>query len=135
MCTTTPRACIELPPTLAAPSIARTFVAAHTCREHSLASADDAVLLTSEAITNSVLYGAPPILLFVDCAETVSEIRVRDGGANQPGLRVPDVDDPHGRGLLLIDMLSEAWGVEPLSDGKELWFLLRPPASEPALTS
>lgn len=124
MCRMTPRVSIELPSTLAAPSIARTFVAAHACPQHHLPPTDDAALLTSEAITNSVLHGGPPIVLALDCGETVSEIRVRDGGDACPGLRVPNLEDSHGRGLLLIDLLSEAWGVELNDHGKELWFML-----------
>jgi hypothetical protein len=37
-------------------------------------------------------------------------------------VRHPDPAEEHGRGVLLIDELANAWGVEPRADGKTVWF-------------
>lgn len=52
----------------------------------------------------------------------------------QPGAETPFVEMPHlrtpgemassGRGLLLVQGLADAWGVDPLGDGKSIWFEL-----------
>ena len=36
----------------------------------------------------------------------------------------PDTRDTEGRGLLLVDTLATAWGVEPREHGKAVWFEL-----------
>jgi hypothetical protein len=33
--------------------------------------------------------------------------------------------DEGGRGLALVDLLSDAWGIEPEEPGKSVWFRLR----------
>ena len=37
----------------------------------------------------------------------------------------PELEDEHGRGLMLIKMLSDAWGIDRIGPGKELLFVLR----------
>ena len=49
------------------PAAARRFAERSGCREHGLEMLDDALLLISELVTNSVLHGGPPIVLAVDC--------------------------------------------------------------------
>ncbi|WP_055566004.1 ATP-binding protein [Streptomyces atriruber] len=81
-------------------------------------SIDDCVLMLSELVTNAVLYGG---------AEESWRVRVawfREGESlrvdvHNPGfpadvrLRDPHADDAHGRGLLLVDELSDDWSVGP----------------------
>jgi hypothetical protein len=38
-----------------------------------------------------------------------------------PELRKPGPDDLSGRGLLIVDALSENWGVRPRDPGKTVW--------------
>jgi anti-sigma regulatory factor (Ser/Thr protein kinase) len=125
VCEVTPRAEIVLPASVHAPSIAREFLSEALCSLHGSAVLDDAKLLTSETITNAVLYGGPPIVLAVECSETTMEVRVRDGSPNMPRRRHPDEFAQHGRGMLLVDVLSDAWGVDTTeATGKEVWFRL-----------
>lgn len=131
MCLTTPRAEIELPANAAAAQIARGFLTDAVCPLHAVPVLEDALLLTSETITNAVTHGAPPIVLAVDCAETHMEIRVRDANPAPPTRRDPSPFDVGGRGIMLVDVLSAAWGVEPASPtGKEVWFRLLPTRSD-----
>lgn len=89
---------------------------------------DSAVLLISEASTN--------VLVHTDADALVVAEVTGDPGARRIRVEVTDVSDdlPHkrrpgelassGRGLLLIEMLSDAWGVDPRGEGKSIWFEL-----------
>ena len=49
-------------------------------------------------------------------------VELEDPSTAVPVVRHPDPADEHGRGVLLIDELADAWGVEPRADGKTVWF-------------
>ena len=56
-------------------------------------------------------------------------VEVSDGDTAQPRMVDGEVSGMRGhRGMFLVDVLSEAWGVEPSWDGKRVWALV-PPAS------
>ena len=88
MCQTTPRAVLELPVTREAPALAREFLRGSTCAEHHSAVLDDAVLMVSELVTNSVLHGGPPVVVAVDCNGNELQVRVRDGSPTMPARAV-----------------------------------------------
>jgi anti-sigma regulatory factor (Ser/Thr protein kinase) len=71
------------------------------------------VLLASELVTNAVVHGAPPV-----------EITVGDAHPDVPQPRHAMREDEHGRGLLLVDRLSDRWGVDAHPPGKSVWFEL-----------
>jgi len=81
-------------------------------------------------VTNSVRYGRPTLLLTIECLGSNLKVHVRDGSAALPQQRPAHDDDEVGRGLALVEALSDAWGVEPVCDeggsGKAVWFELRP---------
>ncbi|HUA30536.1 MAG TPA: ATP-binding protein [Streptosporangiaceae bacterium] len=92
---------------------------------------DDAVLLTSELVTNAVLHAGTPVQ--VTCRVVGDE---RDGAVEiavldrRPGQLRPDL--PHspadaaertnGRGLQLPAQLASAWGVTYAGTAKAVWF-------------
>ena len=129
MCSTTERAVRELPPGPLAPSEARRFLHESGCSVHATALLESAVLLVSEMVTNAVRHGGPPLLVEVDCDEVSLQVRVRDGSTALPQRRVAADDDEGGRGLQLLESLSDDWGVEREADGKSVWFRLRQPAA------
>ncbi|NDZ78205.1 ATP-binding protein [Streptomyces sp. SID10853] len=51
-------------------------------------------------------------------------VEVADGCPGLPRAAVGDELDEGGRGLVLVDALTDSWGVEPLRDGsgKTVWF-------------
>ena len=52
-------------------------------------------------------------------------------------MQAPGATEPHGRGLRVVDALSEEWGVSPSGDeGKTVWFriLLQRPSSNSSTT-
>jgi anti-sigma regulatory factor (Ser/Thr protein kinase) len=129
MCTTTARAELLLPQATTSPRAAREFAIASGCTEHALAVLDDALLIITELVTNAVKHGAAPILLAIECEDDALRVRVRDGATGPPQPRVASDDDEGGRGLTLVELLTDAWGVEAVEDehgpGKAVWFQLR----------
>jgi anti-sigma regulatory factor (Ser/Thr protein kinase) len=127
MCLSTARAECELPLEDSSPARARQFLRGATCAEHAGHVLEDAVLLVSEVVTNSVVHGGPPIIVAVDCESTTGlRVRVRDGNSALPKPRVAELWEEGGRGLSLLERLSADWGVDPEpGDGKEVWFVLR----------
>ena len=129
MCAVTDRAELVLPMSDQAPSSARSFARRSGCPEHALEVLDDALLLISELVTNSLLHGGPPIVLAIECDGRGLRVRVRDGASDLPVPRQAGDDDESGRGLSLVDLLTDTWGVEPVVDehgaGKQVWFELR----------
>jgi anti-sigma regulatory factor (Ser/Thr protein kinase) len=75
---------------------------------------DDAGLVVSELFTNAVRYTSSE---WVGCEFWVNdgvlhlEISDQGYGLTEPRPRVADVDEEGGRGLLLVSVLSQAWGV------------------------
>ena len=124
MCQTTPRAEVELPVSREAPALAREFLRGSTCAEHHSEVVDDAVLLVSELVTNSVLHGGPPVVVAVDCDEATLQVRVRDGSPTLPAPRDAASGDENGRGLALVAEMSADWGVDTEEDGKHVWFVI-----------
>lgn len=126
MCQATPRAERELPVSHQSPALAREFLKAATCRTHHSMLVDDALLLTSELVTNSVLYGGPPVVVAVECDGELLRVQVRDGASEMPEPREASPGAEDGRGLALVAAMSDDWGVDPDTDGKFVWFAIRP---------
>jgi phosphoserine phosphatase RsbU/P len=126
VCDVTARATIELPADPGSAARARDFLKRAVCKAHGASVLDDAMLLASETVTNAALHGSPPIVLAVDCTGDAVEIRVRD---ESPLMTLtPDVGtlDESGRGLILVELLSDGWGVDLVPPAaKEVWFRLR----------
>jgi signal transduction histidine kinase len=103
---------------------ARRYVAA----ELSAAGFDGAVmsaeLLVSELVTNAILHARTPIHVTVDTRGDTARIGVADESALSPRVRSHSVDSGTGRGLLLVERLASAWGVESENSGKVVWFEL-----------
>ena len=115
-----------LPVDRRAPALARQLIREMHCPGHHRGLTDDAELLVSEVVTNAYLHGAPPISIELTCeAEAGLVVRVSDGSTAPPRRRDPAVEEESGRGVALVDLLSDDWGVEPTDAGKQIWFRLR----------
>jgi anti-sigma regulatory factor (Ser/Thr protein kinase) len=79
-------------------------------------------LLTSELVTNSVLHTSGELELGMYLDVDRLRVEVVDRSERLPALQAPDPNAPGGRGLLIIEALSRAWGVEGRGDGKAVWF-------------
>jgi serine phosphatase RsbU (regulator of sigma subunit)/anti-sigma regulatory factor (Ser/Thr protein kinase) len=88
---------------------------------------DDAVLLTSELVTNAVVHAGTPVHVTCKLADGGLEVMVRDSlpASMVPG-RAQDENIPtertSGRGLLLPSALASAWGVTYGRAAKAVWF-------------
>lgn len=85
---------------------------------------DDLTLIVSELVTNAVRYGAPPVRVQVAADDATVTVVVHDGAPGVPALRSPGPEAESGRGLLLIDLLALAHGVQPEPPGKAVWAAL-----------
>ncbi|OIV36867.1 PAS domain S-box protein [Mangrovactinospora gilvigrisea] len=102
---------------------------------------DDAVVLTSELVTNAVVHAGTTAEVLclrtagerdgvrIEVADLYPKRRLQMPGHPDSGGAAP-MDDPEregGRGLLLCSTLSSRWGVEYSPDRKHVWFLLQLP--------
>ena len=85
---------------------------------------DTAELLTSELVTNALLYTEGPISVRLMRDRTLL-CEVYDGSETVPRLRAIAEDDDGGRGLRLVKELSNRWGTRRTTTGKTVWFELR----------
>ena len=83
---------------------------------------DDAMLLLSEIVTNAVRHAhGETILLTLTTTDRRLRAEVHDESASPPTPRPSD--ETGGLGLLLVDQLSDRWGVDQhQGDGKTVWF-------------
>ncbi len=85
----------------------------------------DVALLVSELATNAVLHARSEFTVRVRAEQGKVRVEVDDRNSRLPQLAVVPADAYSGRGLMLVQALSSAWGVESQSDtGKVIWFEL-----------
>ncbi|ARP73012.1 ATP-binding protein [Streptomyces pluripotens] len=86
---------------------------------------DTAELLTSELVTNALVHTDDDAVLTAVVTPGGLHVEVRDFVSRRPELCAPDTrEDTHGRGLVLVQSLADAWGVRPHGVGKSVWFEL-----------
>ncbi|WP_394430246.1 ATP-binding protein [Streptomyces sp. SGAir0957] len=87
---------------------------------------EDAVLLVSELVGNAVRHtGARVFGLRMLRRRGWIRVEVRDPSRGLPCLMPVQPLDVSGRGLFLVDKLSDRWGVDLLPRGKTTWFEMR----------
>jgi anti-sigma regulatory factor (Ser/Thr protein kinase) len=90
---------------------------------------DAALLLTSELVTNAVRHEAgQAVMLVITCARGRLRVDVHDTSGSLPAVADVPADAESGRGLLLVETLSDAWGFYRTPAGKAVYFTL---VSEP----
>lgn len=121
---------VLLPPVRSAVAAARRHVEQACRRWHLESLEDNALLLTSEIVTNAILHGSGAVRLQMH--RRVNRLRI-EVGDDDPALPSPQVSGSaleSGRGLMIVNTLSTDWGAEHLGSGKIVWFELAAPVEE-----
>jgi anti-sigma regulatory factor (Ser/Thr protein kinase) len=92
-------------------------------------AADDAVLLTSELVTNAITHTASgrggKIVVTIYRADTRVRVEVRDGGSDRvPAVRSAGTAEVSGYGLGLVELIARCWGYRGGQRGRIVWFML-----------
>ncbi|MFF1925976.1 SpoIIE family protein phosphatase [Streptomyces sp. NPDC058221] len=101
---------------------------------------DTAVLLATELLGNVLVHtdqdGSLTAYVTGETGRRRLLVEVMDRGDELPHQRTPGELASSGRGLLLLDILADQWGVRPEPEGKTAWFALAeaPPETGGATT-
>nr|BFD81091.1 SpoIIE family protein phosphatase [Streptomyces sp. Xyl84] len=84
--------------------------------------ADAALLVVSELVTNALVHTEGPVRLDLTLAHHRLRIAVADASPRTP-VKPTDIGwaATGGRGILLVEAVSTAWGALPVSGGKQVW--------------
>ena len=93
---------------------------------------DAALLLTSELVTNAIRHeagqeagqGAQAVMLAITSSRGRLRVDVHDTSCSLPAVAEVPADAETGRGLLLVETLSEEWGFYRTPAGKAVYFTL-----------
>ncbi|MFJ9885133.1 ATP-binding protein [Streptomyces sp. NPDC091287] len=119
---------VRLPSRPESAATARRITSCVVLRQWALSpqTAEYAVLLVSELVGNAVRHtGARAFGLRMVRRRGWIRIEVRDPSRGLPCLMPVREMDISGRGLFLVDKLSDRWGVDLLPRGKTTWFEMR----------
>ncbi|GLW20574.1 hypothetical protein DI270_023135 [Microbispora triticiradicis] len=129
------RSCWTLPLDASSTCLARRFVRAALrdwCGDGDREAAEVAELLVSELVANAMRHGrGSPLLTLLLLRDDTLRCEVEDearvpvrarGTASRDD--AAQREEEGGRGLLIVDTLSRAWGVLPTRRGKAVWFEL-----------
>ena len=116
-----------------AASAARGFVREAIDSRVSPGALGDALLLTTELVTNAYRHAVSeegqPIEVEVSIDDEALRVSVRDRGEGFDPEASHRRTDEGGWGLDLIKAVARDWGVEPVDGSTEVWFELDPRAS------
>ena len=91
---------------------------------------DQASVVVNELVASAMRHGGSCLELRLSADDGQVMVSVADGSAVVPRRRDPD--DAGGRGLALIEALTQRWGAEPFEGGKRVWAILAPyPGADP----
>jgi anti-sigma regulatory factor (Ser/Thr protein kinase) len=119
----------EFTPELASARLARRFVDDALCSAG--VPGDLAILLVSELATNAVMHARTDFLVRVAVRRNRSvRVEVEDENERSPTIANVPIEATSGRGLYLVQTLSDTWGVDRRMHGKVVWFELADPAPD-----
>jgi anti-sigma regulatory factor (Ser/Thr protein kinase) len=127
------RAFLELGAMLTSPRCARAWTRQILWEWQLVGLADEAEAIIAELVANAVQASVgldrPVIRLALAFNHRELQILVSDGNPDLPQIQHPAGDAESGRGLLMVEALSDQYGWYPLEGGiagKAVWAVLRP---------
>jgi anti-sigma regulatory factor (Ser/Thr protein kinase) len=108
---------------------ARDFIAAHVAEPGLGELRDTAVLLVSEVVTNALRHTDGRVELVVRRLPGRLRVEVADEASRPPVVTGAGPLDDAGRGVPIMDALSDRWGTSADGAGKVVWFELDLPAA------
>ncbi|WP_129841334.1 SpoIIE family protein phosphatase [Streptomyces sp. RFCAC02] len=88
-----------------------------------------AAVLVSEMVTNALIHTEGDALIVAELSgrrgDRLLRVEVSDPSDELPRVRDPGELATTGRGMVLMDAMSDAWGYQPRGMGKTTWFELR----------
>ena len=117
-------ASISLPADLAAADAARHFLSDLLAGQVPPGFEEDAELLTSELVSNSVRHAelAPDALIRMECDLDLDRLRITISDADTSFSSMP-AGDIGGWGLVIVARVSDRWGIHH-TDPNSVWFEL-----------
>lgn len=83
---------------------------------------DAVALMVSELATNALVHASSGFEVAIDRSPELVRVSVSDRGDGTPEVHSPGFTEPHGRGLQIVEALSDQWGIVPYFAGKTVWF-------------
>lgn len=104
-------------------TLMRTILTAHDHQD----ALDPALLIMSELVTNAAIHGtqSDTVKLLCELDDDILTMGVIDYDERQPVILHAGVDDERGRGLMLVDSISDEWGCRPHDGGKLVFASLK----------
>ncbi len=90
--------------------------------DHSHKVVEAVELMATELATNCVQHAQTAFELTIHHGQGQIRIEVRDTGPGRPIPQSPTPRERRGRGLRIVEAMSDSWGVDPGSQGKTVWF-------------
>ncbi len=115
------RAECSFAPRLASAAEARQFVNAQLRSWECSHVAADAELAVSELAANAILHAESPFIVSLQLTDTRLRIEVSDHSSSVPVPAPFAASSRSGWGLVILDKVVDAWGVEAFDGGKVVW--------------
>jgi len=104
------------------PGLARDFVGQHLDAHHLMHLVEDVCLVVSELATNAVAHAQTPFIVTLSSANGLVLLAIQDDSAAVPVRSAVNLTEMGGRGLLIVERLSQEWGTSTDVGGfKSVW--------------
>jgi PAS domain-containing protein/anti-sigma regulatory factor (Ser/Thr protein kinase) len=101
---------------------ARRFTARTLRRWHAQEVADAVLLVVSELVTNALVHTQGPVRIDLTLRGDRVRVCVSDSSPRAPAKPViVDWESTGGRGLMLVEAMSDTFGTVPVAGGKQVW--------------
>jgi anti-sigma regulatory factor (Ser/Thr protein kinase) len=101
---------------------ARRFTARTLRRWHAQEVADAVLLVVSELVTNALVHTQGPVRIDLTLRGDRVRVCVSDSSPRAPAKPViVDWESTGGRGLMLVEAMSDSFGTVPVAGGKQVW--------------